>query len=118
MSPLGLVFNPPLSTAFSPLTPVAPPADVLIVSQPAPSGWHLIVGITGVGATAGAAGGALARAVGSGSACGPANALFGAFVGLAVVGAVDDVTTGPLRSEQPLAHPVATGPTNVGADGL
>ncbi len=38
-----------LSTAFSPLTPTAPPAEVLIVSQPRPIGAHLTFGITGVG---------------------------------------------------------------------
>jgi hypothetical protein len=116
MSPLGFVFNDPLSTALSPLTPVAPPAEVLMLSQPAPSGWHLMLGITGVGVAAGAAE-PVARAVGNGIACGPANAVFGAVVGLAVEGAVDDVTTGPLRSEHPLAHPVAAGPTNVGEAG-
>jgi hypothetical protein len=34
------------------LTPVAPPAELLIVSQPSPSGWHLMFGI--IGATAAA----------------------------------------------------------------
>ena len=49
------------------------------MSQPAPSGWHLTVGITGAGA-AGAAGprardpGARPRVVGAGIACGPDNA--------------------------------------------
>ena len=42
-----LVLSVPLSTAFRPFTPLAPPADVLIGSQPAPSGWQLTVG--GVG---------------------------------------------------------------------
>ena len=45
-----LVASEALSTAFRPLTPVAPPADVLMLSQPAPSGWHRTVGMIGVGA--------------------------------------------------------------------
>jgi hypothetical protein len=32
-------------------------------------------------------------------------------------GAVEEVMNGPVSSEQPLAHPVAAGPTNVGDDG-
>ena len=56
MSPTAtLVGSEALSTAFSPLTPVAPPADVLMLSQPAPSGSHLTAGMIGVGAAAGAA---------------------------------------------------------------
>ena len=43
MSPTGFVLSEALSTAFSPLTPVAPPADVLMRRSPSPSGWHLIV---------------------------------------------------------------------------
>ena len=54
MSPRGFVASEALSTAFRPLTPVAPPAEVLMLSQPAPSGWHLTVGITGVGAASAA----------------------------------------------------------------
>ena len=42
-----LVLSVPLSTAFRPFTPVAPPEDVLMVSQPGPSGWQLTVGGTG-----------------------------------------------------------------------
>jgi hypothetical protein len=39
-----------LSTALMPFTPVAPPADELMLSQPARSGWQLTVGIWMVGA--------------------------------------------------------------------
>jgi hypothetical protein len=42
--------------------------------------------------------------------------LTGAFVD-ADPGAVELVTNGPVRSAQPLAQPVAAGPTNVGAAG-
>ena len=55
MSPRGFVASEALSTALRPFTPVAPPAEVLMLSQPAPSGWHLTVGITGVGAAAASA---------------------------------------------------------------
>ena len=41
-----------LSTAFRPLTPTAPAALELIVSQPAPSGTQLTVGIVGAAAAA------------------------------------------------------------------
>ena len=33
-----------LSTAFRPFTAVAPPAEVLMLSQPGPSGWQLTDG--------------------------------------------------------------------------
>src|SRR5450755_4361296 len=125
MSPMAtLVGSEALSTAFSPFTPVAPPAEVLMLSQPAPSGWHRTAGIIGVGAAAAAGprGDAALRLadVGTGIARGPDNPA--AALGLAVVlagddDAVEDVMNGPVRSEQPLAHPVATGPTNVGDDG-
>jgi hypothetical protein len=39
ISPMAwLVGSEALSTAFRPLTPVAPPADALMLSQPAPIG--------------------------------------------------------------------------------
>src|SRR5581483_4954031 len=117
MSPLGFVLSEPLSTAFSPLTPVAPPADVLMLSQPVPSGVHLIFGITGTGAAfAFTDPAAWLAAVGVGIACGPRDPApaIGPFVG---GDAVEDVLNGPLRSEQPLAQPVAAGPMNVGEDG-
>ena len=44
MSPLGLVASDALLTAFRPFTLVAPPFDVLIRSQPRPSGWQLTDG--------------------------------------------------------------------------
>src|SRR5260370_12516045 len=43
MSPSGLVGSVPLSTAFSPFTPTEPPADMLMGSQPGPSGSQLAV---------------------------------------------------------------------------
>ena len=52
MSPSGLVDSVPLSTAFRPFTPTEPPADVLMGSQPGPSGWQLTVG---AGVTGGSA---------------------------------------------------------------
>src|SRR5450755_1500786 len=81
MSPRGFVASEALSTAFRPFTPVAPPAEVLMLSQPAPSGWHLTVGITGVGAAAAPAApkptdpGARLPVVGPGIACGRGNAV-------------------------------------------
>src|SRR5580704_17251083 len=121
MSPLGFVFNDPLSTAFSPFTPIAPPADVLMLSQPAPSGWHRTVGMIGAGAASAvdpARGDAALRlaAVGPGIACGPDNpvAAFGPDVALVDTDAVELVVNGPLSSEQPFLQPVAAGPTNVG----
>jgi hypothetical protein len=114
MSPLGLVGSEALSTAFSPFTPVAPPADVLMLSQPAPGGWHRTVGMIGVGA-ASALKDSAARpaAVGPGIACGPDDpaSAFG------VADVVEVVMNGPVSSEQPVAQPVATGPTNVGENG-
>ncbi len=44
MSPRGLVGSEALSTAFRPFTPVAPPAEVLMVSQPARRGTQLTDG--------------------------------------------------------------------------
>src|SRR5262249_39425664 len=38
-----------LSTALMPLTPVAPPANGLMLSQPGRSGWQLTVGLVMVG---------------------------------------------------------------------
>src|SRR5579863_7915811 len=39
----------PLSTAFNPFTPMAPPEDELMVSQPGPAGWQLRLGGAGSG---------------------------------------------------------------------
>ena len=110
-----------LSTAFSPLTPIAPPADVLMLSQPALSGPHLTLGITGAGSMAARRdAGATLRSVGARIACGPDSpaAAFGlAATPLDDEDVVEAVVDGPLSSEQPLAQPVAAGPTNVGEDG-
>ena len=112
MSPTAtLLGSDALSTAFRPLTPVAPAADVLMLSQPAPSGWHRTVGMIGVGATA-ARGDPAASIAGvrAGIACAPEDAA--AALGLAVGDdAVEDVTNGPLKSEQPLLHAVALSTT-------
>src|SRR5690349_15523080 len=125
MSPMAtLVGSEALSTAFRPLTPVAPPAELLMLSQPAPIGSQRTAGMIGVGAAARdrrrAARPPRLAGVSNGIACGPdsmdALGLTGAFVD-ADPGAVEGVTNGPVRSEQPLAQPVAAGPTNVGADG-
>ena len=123
MSPRGLVASEPLSTAFSPFTPVAAPADVLMLSQPAPSGWHLTVGITGAAAAAAAArtdAGAWLRSVGAGIACGRGKAaptFRAAAAWLDDKDAVEAALNGPVSSEQPLVQPVAAGPTNVGENG-
>ncbi len=126
MSPRGFVASDALSTAFRPLTPVAPPAEVLMLSQPAPSGWHLTVGMIGVGAACSACAapkpvdaGARPPVVGPGIACGRDNAVAAFRLAAARLDdeadAVEAVVNGPVKSEQPLAQPVATGPTNVGA---
>src|ERR1017187_5966251 len=62
MSPSGLVGIVPLSTAFRPFTPTEPPADMLMRSQPGPSGWQLTVG-AGVTGSAAAPALALTRAL-------------------------------------------------------
>src|SRR3984957_21159344 len=54
--PSGLVLCVALSTAFSPFTPVAPPEDRLMRSQPGPSGWQLTEGGAGSGPFFGSAG--------------------------------------------------------------
>src|SRR5579884_2507019 len=125
MSPTAtLVGSDALSTAFNPLTPVAPPADVLMLSQPAPMGWQRTAGMIGVGAAAAAAARFEARSclagisigIAWGAANAPALARAVAFTD-ADEDAVEPVTNGPLSSVQPLAQPVAAGPTNVGASG-
>ena len=114
-----------LSTAFSPFTPVAPPADVLMLLQPAPIGWHRTVGIIGVGAAAAvaalrhpAAAGPRLAGVGAGIANGPdiADSVLGAAL-IVAAEVVEVVTNGPVNNEQPFLQPVATGPTNVGEAG-
>ena len=115
-----LVLSVPLSTAFRPFTPFAPPADVLIGSQPGPSGWQL---------TAGGVGSAPSRLkTGDGIACGPSFtpaascfAVAAFFAAAAAAGdeadrpAVDGAGNGPVSREQPaVAQPVAAGPVKVG----
>src|SRR5260370_25860141 len=100
-----------LSTALMPLTPVAPPANGLMVSQPARSGWQLTVGILMVEALAcpgtwGRSNG-MALALSSDFAC-PLSAW------LADRCAVDGVRNWPGSRRQPDAQPVAAGPLKVG----
>src|SRR5450755_1313590 len=123
MSPRGFVASEALSTAFRPFTPVALPAEVLMLSQPAPSGWHLTVGMIGVG-TAWAApkptdAGARLPVVGPGISCGRGNAVAAFRLAAARLDdeadAVEAEVNGPVKSVQPRAQPVAAGPTNVGA---
>jgi hypothetical protein len=113
-----------LSTASNPFTPVAPPADVLMLSQPEPSGSQRTDGIIGIGAAAALAACGDAALSLAGVGAGIANAPDNSAPGLRVAGAllvdedaVEFVTNGPVSSEQPLAQPVAAGPTNVGEDG-
>jgi hypothetical protein len=116
MSPITrLVFREALSTALMPFTLTAPPADGLMLSQPARSGWQLTVGMVtaeralrlGVGTLGRINGMALAL---SGDVACPLAA------GLAEACAVDGVENGPESSEQPgEVQPVAAGPTKVGA---
>ena len=68
MSPSGLVDSVPLSTAFRPFTPTEPPADVLMGSQPGPSGWQLTVGAGEMGAVGGSVLTPALRATGDGMA--------------------------------------------------
>src|ERR1700689_1620927 len=116
-----LVLSVPLSTAFRPFTPFAPPADVLIGSQPGPSGWQLTVG---------GGGSAPSRLkTGDGIACGPSFAAaascfaVAAFFAAAAAAAGDEAKSpavdgdgnGPVSREQPsVAQPVAAGPVKVG----
>lgn len=117
-----LVLSVPLSTAFRPFTLFAPPADILIGSQPGPSGWQLTVG--GVGS-------APSRLkTGDGIACGPsvtpAASCFAVAAFLAAAAAagdeadrpaVDGAGNGPVSREQPaVAQPVAAGPVKVGGE--
>jgi hypothetical protein len=103
------------------LTPVAPPADVLMLLQPAPSGWQETVGIIGAGIAAAFSDACRWLAVvGAGKASGADSAAPGSRLAAALPDAnedvVDVVTNGPLSRLQPLAQPVAAGPTNVGED--
>lgn len=58
-----LVLCSALSTAFNPLTPVAPPEVGLIRSQPGPIVWQLTVGGAGSGPLRGRTGDGSARGV-------------------------------------------------------
>ena len=119
MSPMKLVGSEALSTAFSPFTPVAPPADVLMLSQPGPSGWQLTDGSAGSAVRARrpeAAG--WRRPAGAGMACGRGNVAPARNLAAALprdaADPVDGVLNGPLNSEQPDGQPVAAEPANVG----
>jgi hypothetical protein len=120
MSPMKLVGSEALSTAFSPLTPTAPAADVLMLSQPAPG--QLTDGSAELAALSAALpaaarwrwklGGRRARGRGT---LAPARRLAAVWLGDAE-DAVDDVVDGPLSKEQPPVQPVAAGPANVGVN--
>lgn len=115
--PSTLVLCEVLSTAFRPFTPVAPPEDELIWSQPGPNGWQL---------TAGGVGSAPPRGrVGDGRASGRSGEIADPASGLAAAeeadaaelrerDAVDGEKKGPVSREQPEAQPVAAGPAKVG----
>src|SRR5208282_1725405 len=104
MSPTRLVGSPPLSTAFKPFTPVAPPEDELMLSHPGPNGWQLTVG----GVTAASLCGRRERRARPGDGI-----TFGlgkipdSFSGLGTTasvearGAVDGEKKGPVSKEQP-----------------
>src|SRR5215471_20303253 len=122
-SGLTLVGSVPLSTAFRPFTPLAPPADMLMGSQPGPSGWQLTEG--GVGSVPAllttCAG--MVSPLAAAAATAPA-AWFAAAAGFAAAAAgaeadrpaVDGVRNGPVSREHPaVAQPVAAGPAKVGA---
>ena len=117
-----LVVCSALSTAFRPFTPVAPPAAVLMRSQPGPSGWQLTDG-TGKEEPS------VRRAVGPRTEA----AVRDPGVGMAwaessvpddpapvpswwpdAAAAVDGVLSGPVSRWQSMAHPVAAGPAKVG----
>src|SRR5262249_46858754 len=115
MSPTKLVGCEALSTALMPLTLVEPPANELMLSQPARSGWQLTVGIWTRGPLAcdaargcrGSDGNALNR---SGDfACFP--------IDLMDRCATDGTRNGPVSRWQPEAQPVAAEPTKVGLNG-
>jgi hypothetical protein len=96
---------------------MAPPDDVLMLSQPAPG--QLTDGSAGSdAATANREAELLRRRSGAGRARGVDDALAARALAAARLKdaelAVDDVVNGPLSSEQPDEQPVAAGPTNVG----
>src|SRR5262245_32844039 len=111
----SLVPSVALSTALMPFTVLAPPGDVLIASQPGPSGWQLTDG--GAGSEARMARGANPGRVGDSMVCGRrVTDMAGALaVPREETEAVDGVGKGPNSSAQPAeAQPVAAGPTKVG----
>ena len=121
MSPMKLVLSEALSTAFSPFTPVAPPEDALMLSQPATCESQLTDGSADPAVVAAASPEVVApwlrafgarRARGRGSAA-PARRLAAEWLPDAG-DPVDAVVDGPLSREQALAQPVAAGPANVG----
>jgi hypothetical protein len=109
-----------LSTAFSPFTPIAPPAEVLTLSQPEPGqltdGSARLAAVAVLGARV-PEDPAWDRALWAGMACGaesaPACRLGAAWLADAE-DPVENPVDGPLSSEQPLAQPVAAGPAKVG----
>src|SRR5579863_4733175 len=109
MSPSGLVGSEALSTAFRPLTPTAPPADVLMESQPGPG--QLTVGAGEMGGSA--AGGSelplAPRETGAGMTCGGSDAA--AFVA-SVFAAAALATTAGDEAERPAVDGVETGPVS------
>src|SRR5579871_508955 len=118
MSPRGLVGSEALSTAFRPLTPVAPPFPVLMRSQPGPSGWQLTDGTGKEGLWAAswrrsAAERRILRGSDGGMRCAldpwPVPSWWPD-----AAAAVDGVLTGPVRRWQLILQPVAAGPAKVG----
>src|SRR6516162_3045406 len=94
-----------LSTAFKPFTPVAPPENELIMSQPGPNGWQLTLGgvIVILGPKPCGGRGRLC----DGITLGLGDGIEDSVGGLAPVeffekrGAVDGVKKGPVSKEQP-----------------
>src|SRR5580658_2307540 len=113
MSPTAtLVLSVPLSTAFKPFTPMAPPEDELMVSQPGPNGSQLTGG--GVGSSNGTPAGRGRPC--HGITCGR-DGIADSVSGLATAAsfeerdATDAVGKGPVSKEQPAERqPVAAGP--------
>jgi hypothetical protein len=99
-----------MSTAFNPFTPMAPPEEELIVSQPGPAGWQLTAG--------GAGSGPVRWMVGAGTdlaICPGASPPELAEPGLPPeIGAVAGAANGPVSNVQSCLQPVAAGPTKVG----
>src|ERR1022692_766845 len=115
----------PLSTAFRPFTPVAPPEDKEIASQPGRTGWQLTVGgtvsvsrdVTSALLPEGPRRGRPWIGIAFGLRDGIADSVSGlaAVASLEATDAVDGEKKGPVSKEQPgTTQPVAAGPTKVG----